>query len=149
VIPESAVREGLRTVRSRTGLKGRWQVLGTNPLIVADTGHNEAGLRLALTQLLDLAPRHLHVVFGVVRDKDLDRILALLPPAATYYFCHAAIPRALPASELQSRAATAGLHGQSYDSVMAALTAARAAAHPPDAIYVGGSTFVVAEVEGL
>ncbi len=149
-LPETVVRAGLATVQRRTGLRGRWQILGEYPLVVADTGHNEAGLRVALAQVVQRAPAHLHVVLGMVGDKAIGRMLALLPTqSATYYFCHARIPRALPAAELQVQAAAFGLIGEVYPSVMAAVTAAREVAGAADAVYIGGSTFVVAEVEGL
>ncbi|RZK44976.1 MAG: bifunctional folylpolyglutamate synthase/dihydrofolate synthase, partial [Hymenobacter sp.] len=92
---------------------------------------------------------HLHLVIGVVNDKDISKVLALLPPAATYYFCQADIPRALPADELAAQAAAAGLTGRAYGPVAAAVAAARAAAGPQDVVFIGGSTFVVAEVAEL
>lgn len=149
-LPEAVVRAGLADVQRRTGLRGRWQVLGQRPLVVADTGHNEAGLREAIGQVLRRRPKHLHMVLGVVRDKDLSKMLGLLPVAdTTYYFCQAQVPRALPAAELREKAAVLGLVGEEYASVTAAVRAARAAAQPKDAVYIGGSTFVVAEVEEI
>ena len=148
-IPESAVRRGLREVTRLTGLRGRWSIIGQRPLVVADTAHNEAGLRLVLAQLARVPHRHLHFVLGVVNDKDVAQVLALLPRAATYYFCQAAIPRALPAEELAAQAVAAGLTGRAYGPVAAAVAAARAAAVPEDLVFIGGSTFVVAEVEEL
>jgi dihydrofolate synthase / folylpolyglutamate synthase len=148
-LPDAIVRAGLSSIQRRTGLRGRWQVLGQQPLVVADTGHNEAGLTEALGQLLRRQPAHLHVVLGMVRDKAIGKMLALLPTAATYYFCAARVPRALPAADLQGQAVAFGLSGAAYDSVAAAIRAARAAAAPTDAVYIGGSTFVVAEVEGI
>ncbi len=148
-LPESAVRQGLRHVSRLTGLRGRWSILGHHPFVVADTGHNEAGLRLVLAQLARVPHRHLHLVIGTVNDKDVAKMLALLPPQATYYFCQADIPRALPAEELAALAAAAGLRGQVYGPVAAAVAAARAAAGPDDAVFIGGSTFVVAEVAEL
>ena len=149
-LPETVVRAGLADVQRRTGLRGRWQVLGERPLVVADTGHNEAGLREALGQVLRRAPAHLHVVLGMVGDKAIGRMLGVLPAEnATYYFCRARIPRALPAEDLQAQAAAFGLMGAVYGSVGAAVAAARAAATTEDAVYIGGSTFVVAEVDGI
>lgn len=148
-IPESAVRQGLREVTRLTGLRGRWSILGQRPLVVADTGHNEAGLRLVLAQLARVPHRQLHMVIGTVNDKDVAKVLALLPPQATYYFCQADIPRALPAGELAALAAAAGLTGQVYGPVPVAVAAARAAAGPDDVVFIGGSTFVVAEVAEL
>jgi dihydrofolate synthase/folylpolyglutamate synthase len=149
VIPESAVRQGLREVTRLTGLRGRWSIIGQQPLVVADTGHNEAGLRLVLAQLARVPHRHLHMVIGTVNDKDVTKVLALLPRAATYYFCQADIPRALPAEELAALATAQGLAGRAYGPVPAAVAAARAAAAPADVVFIGGSTFVVAEVAEL
>jgi len=148
-IPESAVRQGLREVTRLTGLRGRWSIIGQRPLVVADTGHNEAGLRLVLAQLARVPHRHLHLVIGTVNDKDVAKVLALLPREATYYFCQANIPRALPADELAALATAAGLTGRAYGPVPAAVAAARAAAAPDDVVFIGGSTFVVAEVAEL
>ena len=149
VIPESAVRQGLREVTRLTGLRGRWSVIGQHPLVVADTAHNEGGLRLVLAQLARVPHHQLHMVIGTVNDKDVAKVLALLPRQATYYFCQADIPRALPAEELASQAAAAGLAGRAYGPVPAAVAAARAAAGPDDVVFIGGSTFVVAEVAEL
>jgi dihydrofolate synthase/folylpolyglutamate synthase len=148
-IPESAVRRGLRDVTRLTGLRGRWSIIGRQPLVVADTGHNEAGLRLVLAQLARVPHRHLHMVIGTVNDKDVTKVLALLPRDATYYFCQADIPRALPAAELTALATAQGLRGRAYGPVPAAVAAARAAAAPDDVVFIGGSTFVVAEVAEL
>ncbi|RSK39495.1 bifunctional folylpolyglutamate synthase/dihydrofolate synthase [Hymenobacter perfusus] len=148
-IPEAAVREGLREVRRLTGFKGRWTILGRKPLVVCDTGHNEAGIRFITGQLARLPYQQLHIVLGVVNDKDVSKMLALLPREATYYFCQATIPRALPADELAGRAAALGLKGRAYGPVPAAVAAARAAAAPDDVVFIGGSTFVVAEIEEL
>ena len=149
VLPEAAVRQGLRQVQALTGLRGRWSVIGQHPLVVCDTAHNEAGLRLVLGQLAGLRYEHLHFVLGTVNDKDVAKMLALLPRAATYYFCQADIPRALSAEELAAQAAAAGLLGRSYGAVPAAVAAARAAAGSEDVVFIGGSTFVVAEVAEL
>ncbi|WP_375416007.1 bifunctional folylpolyglutamate synthase/dihydrofolate synthase [uncultured Hymenobacter sp.] len=148
-LPEAAVRRGLREVQQLTGLRGRWSVIGQRPLVVCDTAHNEAGLQLVLAQLARLRYERLHLVLGTVNDKDVSRVLVLLPPAATYYFCQASIPRALPADELAAQAAAQGLRGRSYGAVAAAVAAARAAATAEDVIFIGGSTFVVAEVAAL
>ena len=148
-LPEAAVRRGLAAVTRLTGLRGRWSVLGQHPLVVADTAHNEAGLRLVLAQLARVPHKQLHLVIGTVNDKDVAKVLALLPRAAIYYFCQADIPRALPAEELAARAAAAGLQGRAYGPVAAAVAAARAAAGPADVVFIGGSTFVVAEVAEL
>ncbi|SHL74161.1 bifunctional folylpolyglutamate synthase/dihydrofolate synthase [Hymenobacter psychrotolerans] len=149
VIPEEAVREGLRDVRRLTGFRGRWTILGRRPLVICDTGHNEAGIRFIVEQLARLPQRHLHFVLGVVNDKDVSKMLSLLPQKATYYFCQADIPRALPATELAERAAAVGLQGAVWGPVPAAVAAARAAAGPDEVVFIGGSTFVVAEIEEL
>jgi len=149
IVPERAIRQGLREVTRLTGLRGRWSIIGQRPLVVADTGHNEAGLRLVLAQLARVPHGHLHLVIGTVNDKDVTKVLALLPRQATYYFCQADIPRALPADELAALATAAGLTGRTYGPVPVAVAAARAAAAPDDVIFIGGSTFVVAEVAEL
>ncbi len=148
-ITEAAVRTGLRQVAPLTGLRGRWSIIGRRPLVVCDTGHNAAGLRLVVAQLRRLAYQRLHLVIGMVNDKDVTSMLALLPADGTYYFCAANIPRALPAADLAQQAAALGLAGQTYGSVVEAVAAARAAAGTSDVVFIGGSTFVVAEVEEL
>jgi len=148
-ITEAAIRTGLRQVTRLTGLRGRWSIIGRRPFVVCDTGHNAAGLQAVMAQLQRVPHRHLHLVIGTVSDKDVAGMLALLPAAGTYYFCAAAIPRALPAAELAAQAASQGLMGLAYPSVAAAVQAARQAAQPDDAVFIGGSTFVVAEVDDL
>lgn len=149
-LPEAVIRAGVAAVQRRTGLRGRWQVLGEHPFVVADTAHNEAGLRETLAQLQRRKPVHLHVVLGMVGDKAIGRMLALLPAVdATYYFCAARIPRALPAESLRAQGAAFGLIGDIYPSVTAAYTMARNAAAAEDVVYIGGSTFVVAEIADI
>ncbi|MET4104840.1 folylpolyglutamate synthase/dihydrofolate synthase family protein [Hymenobacter sp. UYP22] len=148
-ISEQALRRGLRDVRALTGFKGRWTILGLQPLVICDTGHNEAGIRFITEQLARLPYRRLHVVLGVVQDKDVSKMLSLLPREATYYFCQATIPRALSADELAAKAAAVGLFGAVHGPVSQAVAAARAAAQPDDVVFIGGSTFVVAEIEEL
>ena len=148
-ISSEALRQGLRDVTRLTGLRGRWSILGQHPLVIADTAHNEAGLRLVLAQLARVPHRQLHLVIGTVNDKDVAKVLTLLPPEATYYFCQADIPRALPADELAALAQAAGLTGRAYGPVPVAVAAARAAAAPDDVVFIGGSTFVVAELADL
>jgi dihydrofolate synthase / folylpolyglutamate synthase len=145
-IPDEALYRGLAAVKELTGLMGRWQVLGANPRIVCDTGHNEDGIRQVAEQIRQTSYRKLHIVLGVVADKEPDCVLALLPREAVYYFCRADIPRAMDPELLKGKAAEAGLTGDVYDSVPAAFDAARAAAGQDDFIFVGGSTFVVAEI---
>ena len=148
-ITEAAMRTGLRKVTRLTGLRGRWSIIGRRPLVVCDTGHNAAGLQLVVAQLRRLPHQRLHLVIGTVNDKDVPAMLALLPAEGIYYFCAANIPRALPAVELAALAAAGGFVGQAYESVAAAVATARAAAGPDDAVFIGGSTFVVAEVDAL
>lgn len=145
-IAEDAVGEGFRTVVERTGLRGRWEIIGQDPLTIADVGHNEDGLRM-VRQQVERTPHHrLHIVLGTVNDKDIARMLAQLPAGASYHFCKADLPRGLAATELAARARAFGLSGIVHPSVRAALAAARQAARPGDLVLVTGSVFVVAEV---
>jgi dihydrofolate synthase/folylpolyglutamate synthase len=148
-VSREAVRTGLERVLVNTGLKGRWQILGHTPLIICDTAHNPEGMREVVRQLGATPGDRLHMVLGAVKDKDVGAMLRLLPPDANYFFCHAKVPRALPAVELARMAGRMGLHGDSFDSVSTAVQAARSAAGRNDIVFIGGSTFVVAEVEGL
>ncbi|MCV6629877.1 MAG: bifunctional folylpolyglutamate synthase/dihydrofolate synthase [Flavobacteriaceae bacterium] len=145
-VGEKAIEEGLMNVVSLTGLQGRWQVLELQPKIICDTAHNTEGLSITMVQLAQEKCANLHIVFGVVKEKELQEILSLLPKEARYYFCAPNIYRALPALDLQGKALENGLDGTVYDSVAEAYAAARNAAGLLDCIYVGGSTFVVAEV---
>lgn len=145
-IKNSDVYEGLSNVIRNTGLLGRWQVIGNNPLTVCDTGHNEDGIRALVEQIENTPYKKLHVVFGTVGDKDPEKVLVLLPKNAKYYFVKANIPRAMNAEELAKKAAGYGLKGEVYASVSVALGEARKQADNNDLVFVGGSTFVVAEV---
>ncbi len=145
-VPMEAVQRGIQNVKQNTSLLGRWQQIGESPDIFCDTGHNTAGIKEILLQLRQHKFEKLHVVFGVVKDKSIDSILNLLPKDASYYFCAASIFRALPADELKNRALEYNLRGESYNSVNEALNGAKSAACERDFIYVGGSTFVVAEI---
>ncbi len=145
-IPDKAVYRGLSEVTTLTGLQGRWQIIGHNPLIVCDTGHNEDGIREVVSQIRQTPHRKLHFVLGVVADKDVSKILPLLPKEATYYFTKANIPRAMEAGHLRDKAAESGLLGESYPKVRQAFEAAKAAAQKEDLVFVGGSNFVVAEI---
>lgn len=138
--------EILADLREETRFIGRWQKLGDNPKIIADSAHNEGGLNWAMKQLNNTAFENLHFVLGAVADKNIDKMLSLLPKEAKYYFAKANIPRGLDALELKKRAAKYGLKGRKYSSVKNALKAAKRHADRKDLIYVGGSTFVVAEV---
>ena len=145
-ISESHIRKGISRVVKQTELMGRWQILSRKPLTIADIGHNEAGIREVLKQIKLTPYKKLHFVLGMVNDKDIRKILKLLPRNAIYYFCRANIPRALGQYELASEAQKCGLKGNTYPSVKKALKAARSSAFVKDMVFVGGSTFVVAEV---
>jgi len=146
VIDQRAMINGLQQVKSSTGLMGRWQILSTQPRIICDTGHNEDGIKEVLGMLANESYEHLHVVIGMVGDKEVDKVLQLFPTDATYYFTQAAIPRAMPVDTLYEKAQAYRLHGNSYYQVSKALEAAKNAVGKNDLIFVGGSTFVVAEV---
>jgi dihydrofolate synthase / folylpolyglutamate synthase len=148
-ITEAAIRSGLANTKQLTGLKGRWQVLNNNPLTICDTGHNVDGINQILAQLHSLQPKQVHFVFGAVNDKDITNILEMLPKSYVYYFCQANIPRALPVDELLQKARQVGLTGKAYSSVSDAVQAAKENAVPDEVIFIGGSTFVVAEIEEL
>ncbi|MFC3881460.1 bifunctional folylpolyglutamate synthase/dihydrofolate synthase [Algoriphagus namhaensis] len=148
-VEQEAVKKGLREVISSTGLKGRWQKLGDQPLMICDTGHNESGIRLILEQIQTYSFDQLWMVLGFVRDKDLDSVLSLLPKSANYVFCQADIPRAFPCEELKSLAESFGLKGKAIQDVNAAMAEAKRKASENDLIFIGGSTFVVAEIENL
>ena len=143
---ESHWEKGLSQVMKNTGLQGRWQQLGTSPKIICDTAHNTHGLSIVLNQIQKESFDQLHFVLGVVNDKDLDEVLPLFPKNAIYYFCKPNIPRGLEAAILAQKAAQFGLDGKIYNSVSAAYEKAKQNAQPTDFIYVGGSTFVVAEI---
>ena len=145
-IPDKAVYRGLSEVTTLTGLQGRWQIIGHNPLIVCDTGHNEEGIREVVSQIRQTPHRKLHFVLGVVADKDVSKILPLLPDEAIYYFTKANIPRAMEAGLLRDKAVESRLQGESYPEVRQAFEAAKAAAQKEDLVFVGGSNFVVAEI---
>ena len=140
------IRNGIEKVISNTGLLGRWQILSHRPLTICDTGHNEGGIRQVVSQINTIPHDHLHFILGVVNDKDISTILSLLPKNATYYFCKADIPRGLPADELKMKAILVGLQGDCHASVKEAYKSAKAIATSRDLIFIGGSTFVVAEV---
>ncbi len=145
-ISKENIESGLLNVVNNTGLLGRWQVLSKKPLIICDTGHNEEGMRELVSQLKETPHNKLHIVFGAVNDKSIEKVLGLLPIEAYYYFCEANIPRALPIEELFEAAKLNRLEGEMCGSVENALKAARGNAETNDLIFIGGSTFVVAEV---
>jgi dihydrofolate synthase/folylpolyglutamate synthase len=145
-IDEAHIQSGLQCVVKNTGLRGRWEVLGENPKIIADVAHNPAGLQAVFSQLNTLHFEKLHIVFGVVNDKALDAILALLPKSASYYLCAANVPRAMDVEVLASHFQADGFLFSTHNSTKAAFVAAKTAASKKDIIYVGGSLFVVAEI---
>ncbi len=144
-ISPTSLAQGFANVKTTTGLLGRWQKLSDAPLTYADTGHNAGGVQLVIAQIKQQQFKNLHIVWGMVKDKDSSQILALLPQNATYYFCNAQIPRALAASELYKQAQAFGLKGATYTTVQKAVQAAQNRATTHDMIFIGGSTFVVAE----
>jgi len=148
-ISDDALVRGLREVTALTGLKGRWQVLSQRPFTVCDTGHNEDGIRELVLQISAQSFRRLRMVWGCVGDKDVSTILGLLPKDADYYFCQANLPRALDAYTLSEQAGAIGLRGVVIPDVNEALRRARAEASEDDMIFIGGSTFVVAELDDL
>jgi dihydrofolate synthase/folylpolyglutamate synthase len=140
-------KAGVRSTISNTGLKGRWQVLAREPLIIADTGHNKEGIEPNLKRLLSVRnAEQLHFVWGMVSDKDVIATLKMLPPTSNYYFCKPDVPRGLDVNILAHTATEIGLSYSVHASVADALKKAKDQAMPDDIIYVGGSTFVVAEV---
>jgi dihydrofolate synthase/folylpolyglutamate synthase len=139
------ISDGIRKVILNTGFAGRWQILNKSPLTICDTGHNKEGLEFVIGQLESIPKSALHMVIGFVNDKDLRYVLPLFPKDALYYFTKASLPRALNEAILKSRATKYGLTGESFPDVRSALNAARNIAKPTDLIFVGGSTFVVAE----
>jgi len=145
-VPDESIYAGCRNVKRLTGLRGRWEILGTNPLIICDTGHNREGLIEVVRQIKQTPHKKLHFIFGTVSDKDPIPVLKTLPKDATYYFTQAGIPRAMEKEELAKLALKEGLRGRIYSTPMEALEAAKNASKRDDLIFVGGSTFVVAEI---
>lgn len=145
-ISSEATQNGLLKVSENTGLRGRWETLGANPKIICDTAHNKEGLRLVFKQIQTEKFQRLHLVLGMVNDKDVESLLELFPKAAQYYFCKPNVPRGLEAVELAQVFKVNGFEGMVYSSVKTALNAAKKSASQEDLIYIGGSTFVVAEI---
>jgi dihydrofolate synthase/folylpolyglutamate synthase len=145
-VNEEHIAQGFQQVVELTGLLGRWQKLHDSPLTIADVAHNEDGIRTVLEQLQRTPHKQLHFVLGLVGDKDVTRVLKLLPQSATYYFCKADIPRGLDAEMLKEQASEFQLRGESYSSVKQAYETACGAANDDDLVFVGGSVFTVAEV---
>lgn len=146
IIEETDIKNALSQVQKLTGLHGRWQIIQEKPLVIADTGHNEDGMKEVLDNLKRYTYKSLHFVLGVVNDKDISKILKLLPKDATYYFCKASIPRALDENELATLAKKNGLNGSTFKTVPEALQKAIKQAKVNDLVFVGGSTFTVADI---
>lgn len=144
-ITDEHIDTALQQVKILTGLHGRWEVINRHPLTICDTGHNPDGMIEVLKNINATPYRHLHFVIGMVNDKDISKVLRMLPQNATFYFCKPDIPRGLEAASLQQQGATYGLKGNAHPSVKEAITAAQSAAEDADLVFVGGSTFVVAE----
>ena len=142
---EKSIYEGIKNVVKNTGLMGRWQILNNEPLIVCDTGHNEKGISEVLEMIGETKYKNLHIVFGMVNDKDIEKVLSMLPMTAQYYFCKASIPRAMDESILQEKALAFNLIGFAFPDVQTALKNAKNNAQLEDMIFIGGSTFVVAD----
>ena len=144
-ISEKNIVDGFKNVQKNTSLQGRWTVLNTSPLTICDTGHNVDGILMLVEQIKKIPYENLHFLLGMVGDKSINDILNLLPKDAIYYFCKADIPRALNEVELEKSAAKYALHGKSFSSVKDAFESAKSKASKNDLIFVGGSTFTVAE----
>jgi dihydrofolate synthase/folylpolyglutamate synthase len=145
-ITEETIKKGFLNVIKNTGLKGRWQILKQTPFIVCDTAHNYDGFKITINQILKHNFNTLHIVLGFVNDKDINTILEILPKKAKYYFCKPNNSRGLNQDVLQAKAAVFGLKGEVYNSVTKAYEQAVKSATNADFIYIGGSTFVVAEI---
>jgi dihydrofolate synthase / folylpolyglutamate synthase len=148
-ISETHIQEGISKVISQTGLKGRWQILSEKPLMICDTAHNFSGISQILESIKNLKYQKLWMILGFVSDKDISSILQLLPKDANYVFCEANIPRALKAEDLKKKAFEYNLVGEEVQDVNEAIEKVKAAAQDTDLIYIGGSTFVVAEINTL
>ena len=145
-ISEEHIQNGFLNVQKNTGLRGRWEVLSETPKIICDTAHNMQGLSLVLNQLLSRSYDSLHIVLGMVRDKSVGKLVNLFPVDAKYYFCKPNVPRGIEAETIAQIFKEKGCNGQVYSSVNEAFSTAKAEAKEQDLIFVGGSTFVVAEV---
>ena len=145
-IQERDVRKGLAQTRELTGLRGRWEIIGNNPLIICDTGHNREGIREVIKQIRQTPWKNLHIVLGLVDDKDPTKILEQLPAEARYYFTQSSVPRSMDREKLAAEGLRFGLYGQVCPTPVKAIKIALSKADPEDLIFVGGSTFLVAEV---
>jgi dihydrofolate synthase/folylpolyglutamate synthase len=146
IISDEHIQTALKQVKALTGLHGRWETLSHNPLTICDTGHNPDGIEEVMKNIESVKYKHLHMVIGMVNDKDTGKVLPMFPKDATYYFCKPDIPRGLDAEVMKAQAEAHGLIGEAYSSVKEALLSAQKNAGSDDLVFVGGSTFVVAEV---
>ena len=146
-ISDEHVHHALQNVKKLTGLHGRWETIHQHPTVILDVGHNEEGIKAIAAQLEIITFHHLRIVIGMVKDKEVDKVLTYLPGTATYYFTRSVIPRALPEQELAEKGKSAGLNGTHYPDVNTALKAALSHADKDDVILVCGSVFVVGEVD--
>ncbi len=145
-VDEECIVKGIRDVVRNTGLAGRWHIIGHKPLIICDTGHNREGIEMVVRQLSEISAVKKHLILGFVNDKPLEGILPLFPPDAWYYFARSSVPRALDENVLRKKALAFGLKGEAFGTVGQALEAAKASAGENDLIFIGGSTFVVADI---
>ena len=145
-VKEQHIKKGLMQVQKHTGLRGRWEILSEHPKVICDVAHNKEGLTLVLKQLQKESYKTLHIVLGMVRDKAVEDLVELFPKQAVYYFCSPALDRGMKVNKLAQIFNANGYQGQTYSSVNEALSSAKQLATPQDLIFVGGSTFVVAEV---
>lgn len=145
-ISNQAVQDGFAKVSIHTGLRGRWQKIADKPLTICDTGHNVGGMQYITRQLATTPHQTLHIVIGMVNDKDINTVLSMLPQDATYYFTQASVRRAMPSDQFSQEASRHGLKGQCYPTVHDAYLAAKAASGEEDLIFIGGSTFIVADL---
>lgn len=148
-IDYSSFYDGILHMQQTTGLKGRWQKLSSSPLVICDTGHNEDGIKQVISNIEKEQFSALHIVFGVVADKDVSKIVSLLPQSATYYWCKPSNERGLSENKLKEIGLQAQLKGECYSTVNAAIVAAKNKAQSDDMIFIGGSNFVVADIDGL
>ena len=146
-IDDDIIHKGLKHAKKLTGLHGRWEIIRQSPMVVLDVAHNIDGVEQLIRQIEITAYRELHIIIGMVKDKKVEKILAILPRTAEYYFTKAQIPRAMPEDELAAKARDIKLNGTAYAAVNEALQNALQHAHPDDLILICGSVFLVGEVE--
>ena len=145
-IQSENISEGFKHVCELTGLRGRWEKIEENPITICDTGHNVNGLEYIVKQLQQQKYEKLHIVFGMVNDKDIEGVLSIMPKDATYYFCQASVKRAMPSQQLKTLAEAHELKGNTFANVLDAYNSARQNASQNDFIYIGGSSFIVADL---